>query len=136
MKRDYLSDKDEKKKSTRQGIIAIVIFVIIFIAVIFRFATRPGNNEGLSHQIPTGKEAYEIAKDYIKPTIKFPEAEFPDSDFQFSKNSDSVYVIKSYYEANNGSGQNVKTNFNITLKYNGGISSKAENWKMVSMEAH
>jgi hypothetical protein len=129
MKREYLKEEQARRKTTKQGIIVIIIFVVIFIGVIFRFAFRSGSTLGL---LPTPKDAYEIAKDYVKPTIKSQDVEFPD-DYQYTKSSDSLYVIKSYFEASNIGGQNAKTDFTITLKYNGGFISRDADWTVVNL---
>ena len=132
--KDYLTEKQEKIKATTRGIIVLLIFVVIFIAVIIRFAIRPGTNEGFFRLMPTGKEAYEISRDFILPSLKSTDAEFPDKDFEFSKNSDSVYIIKSHFDSRDISGREVKTEFTATLKYNGGTADDAHNWTLVKLE--
>jgi len=134
--KDYLTEKQEKIKSTARGIIVLLIFVVIFIAVIIRFAIRSGTNEGFFRLMPTGKDAYEISKEFILPSLKSADTEFPDKDYEFSKNSDSVYIIKSHFDTKDLSGQEVKTEFTATLKYNGGSSDDEHNWTLVKLEEH
>ncbi|BAU54554.1 hypothetical protein [Mucilaginibacter gotjawali] len=134
--KDYLKEKQEKAKTTVTGIIVLLIFIIIFIGIIVRLAIRSGTNEGFFPLMPTGKDAYEIAKDYIQPTIKSADVEFPDKDYEFSKNSDSVYTITSHFDTRNISGEEVKTEFTVTLKYNGGSSADQHNWTLVKLEEH
>ena len=135
-KKDYLSEKQEKVKSTARGIIVLAIFVIIFIVMIMRLAIRSGTNEGLFPSMPSGKDAYEIAKDYILPTVKSGDPEFGEKDYEFTKNADSVYIIKSYFDIRDISGREVKTEFTATLKYKGGSSSNDRNWTLVKLEKH
>ena len=134
--KDYLKEKQEKAKTTVTGIIVLLIFIIIFIGVIVRFAIRSGTNDGFFPLMPTGKDAYEIAKDYIQSSIKSSDHEFPDKDYQFTKNSDSVYTITSHFDARNIRGEEIKTEFTATLKYNGGSTSDQHNWTLVKLEEH
>lgn len=130
--RDYASEKEHKIKSTRKGLIILAIFIAIFITMIIRFAIRSGTNEGLFNLVPTGSEAYGVAKDYVNATMKFPDAEFNDDDFQYSKNSDSIYVVSSYFEVIKH-GERVKTTFTAILKYNGGSTADDHNWTLVKL---
>lgn len=134
--KDYLTEKQEKIRSTARGIIVLLIFVVIFIAVIIRFAIRSGTNEGFFRLMPTGKDAYGISKDFILPSLKSADAEFPDKDYEVSKNSDSVYVVESHFDTKEISGQVIKTTFTATLKYNGGTSDDEHNWTLVKLEEH
>ncbi len=133
MRKDYIAEKEEKKRSTKQGMWILVLFIIIFILVIFRFAIRSGVNGNLLSSIPSNDDAYQIAKGYIEPTLKSTDYEFSDNDYQCSKISDSIYVIKSYCQAKSGNTQLGKVNFSITLKYNGGINSYGKNWSVLNL---
>jgi hypothetical protein len=132
--RNYLTEKEARKKSTRQGIVFISVFILIFVSVIARFAVRPGTNEGFFALVPTGDDAYKVAVDFVKPTTKTMEAAFPDNDFQYSKKSDSVYVVQSFYKAQDRKGADKKTNFAITLRYNGGSSTDDNNWTVEDLQ--
>ena len=135
-RRNYLTEKEAKKKSTSQGIVFLSVFIIIFVSVIFRLAIRTGTNEGFFSMVPTGNEAYQVAIDFVKPTVKTCEAEFPDNDYQYSKNSDSVYVVQSFYKAPDQKGADVKTKFAITLRYNGGSSTDEKNWTVEDLQSN
>jgi len=135
-RRNYLTEKEAKRRSTRQGLVFLSMFIIVFVAMIFRLAIRTGTNEGFFDTVPTGDEAYKVAIDFVKPTVKTSEAEFPDSDYQYSKNSDSVYVVQSFYKAPGKEGAGVKTKFAITLRYNGGSSTDAKNWTIENLQAN
>ena len=93
-------------------------------------------NAGALSSLPSGNEAFEIARDFIKPTWKSADSKFPDDEYKFVKNSDSVYVVTSYFNTNNNYGTAVKTNFTATLKYNGGTMSNQQNWTLVNLEEH
>ena len=133
-KGDYLAAKEEKKKSTNDAVIVLIVFIVVFIFVIFRLASRPGSNHGFFSLMPTGAEAYKISTTFVRPTIKTSgDVIFPDNDFQYSKNSDSIYVVKSFYTIEKG-GRDTKTNFTITLKYDGGTSSDGRDWTLVDLQ--
>jgi hypothetical protein len=133
-KKDYITEKQEKIKTTARGIIILAIFIIIFIAVIIRFALRADVNNGLPSPMPSGKDAYEIAKDYILPALKPANAEFPDIDYQITKNPDSIYIITSYFETRELNGQNSKTDFTVTLKFKGGAALDQQNWTLIKLK--
>ncbi len=131
--KEYLSERAERKKVTREAMWVLGIFIIIFILIMARIAMRPSGADSIFANMPTGAEAFEIAKDYVKPTIKSPDAEFSDGKFAFSKTNDSVYVIKSYFEERNTAGAEVKTNFTAVIKYHGGLAVNDQNWTLVNL---
>ncbi len=131
--KQYLSEKAEKKKVTREAMWVLGIFVVVFILMIIRIAMRPSGADSVFSDMPTGAEAFEIAKAYVKPTIKSPDAEFSDGKFAYSKSNDSVYVIKSYFEEHNIAGPAVKTNFTAVIKYHGGLAVNEQNWTLVNL---
>src|SRR5580658_4793004 len=118
MKKDYLAENAAKQRTTRASMWALLIFIILFLVVIIRFAIRPGSNGDFLISMPTGDEAFKIAKDYMKPTLRSRDAAFADADYQYAKSSDSVYIVKSYFETNNTDRGKHKTNFTVRLKYN------------------
>jgi ABC-type microcin C transport system permease subunit YejE len=136
MKKDYFSEKEAKRRTTKQGMWFLMIFIILFIVVIVRIALRGVINDGLLSTMPSGSDAYEMAKDYIKPTLKIAYADFPEQDYQYNKGADSVYVVKSYFETKDVSGSKVKTNFTVSLKYNGGTISEDRNWTLINIQEH
>jgi hypothetical protein len=134
VKKDYLSEKAAKKKTTKEAMLVLLVFIILFIVIMVRFALRPDSRDNLFSSMPTGSEAYEIAKDYIKPTLKLPDVEFADEEYQYAKGADSVYVVKSYFETKDISNRKIITNFTIRIKYNGGTTLNEVNWSLISLE--
>jgi hypothetical protein len=134
-KGDYLEAKEEKRKPTGEAIVVLVVFIIVFIAVIFRFAIRSGTNEGFFSSMPAKAQAYKVSAAFVRPTIKLPgDVSFPDNDYQCSNNSDSIYAIKSYYTVEDSDGHESKQKFTITLKYHGGSYSDHRNWSMIDLQ--
>jgi hypothetical protein len=130
----YLKDKQHKRKTAITGVWLLVIVGVIFILVIVKFATSGGSSDMLTFTMfPNSDDAYQIAKQYVAPTIRSGNLAFAEERYQFAKKSDSVFVIKSYVTSIDDKGDKVKTNFQITLKYNGGPKAVQDNWTMVDM---
>ena len=135
-KRDYASEKESKKRSTTEGMWLLILFIVLFIVIIIRFAMGSGSGEGLVSLMPSGNDAYAVARTYIRPSLSAPDVKFAEDNFQYTKGDDSVYVIKSYFEATFPGGEKAKTNFRIALKYNGGSISNTRNWLLLSLDEH
>jgi hypothetical protein len=130
----YLKDKKHKQKTAKAGIWALCVMGVIFLTVIYKFAVSGGSSDMLSFTMfPNSDDAYQIAKEYVAPTIRSGNLAFAEERYQFAKKSDSVFVIKSYVTSIDEKGDKVKTNFQITLKYNGGPKAVQDNWTMVDM---
>jgi hypothetical protein len=130
----YLKDKQHKKKTAMIGAWMLALFGIIFMIVVVKFATSGGSSDMLTFTMfPNSDDAYQVAKQYIAPTIKSSNLAFAEDRYQFAKKSDSVFVIKSYVTSIDEKGAKVKTNFQITLKYDGGPKAVQDNWTMIDM---
>jgi hypothetical protein len=130
----YLKDKRHKKKTAMIGAWMLAIFGIIFMMIVVKFATSGGSSDMLTFTMfPSSDDAYQVAKQYISPTIKSGNLTFAEDHYQFAKKSDSVFVIKSYVTSIDKKGEKVKTNFRITLKYNGGPKAVQDNWTMIDV---
>lgn len=128
MGKKYLAEKKKKKKSAMSGVAVLVILALVFIFIIAKFALT-GNVEDTFSGAPSSGDVYEIAKDYVKPTLKSADATFSDSEYQFGKQQDSVYIIKSQVDL--GGGQH--TNFEITLRFHGGAKNDQHNWEVLNL---
>ena len=126
--KSLIAKKDEKKKSANRAGWLLWLFILIFIAIIIRFAVRIEPGKSLNKSMPSGDDAFEIAKEFVKPTLGSANVEFGDGEYQFSKNVDSVYIVKSYYETKTEGNEKIKTAFVITLKFNGGPFLNKQNW--------
>ncbi|WP_374950454.1 hypothetical protein [Mucilaginibacter sp.] len=132
MAQDYLKEKEVKKKSAVKVVWLLVVLGVAFIAVLGKFAFS--GNLNVFNGLPDSDDAYTVAKEYIGPTVLSSNVDFSDSEYKFAKKSDSVYVIKSFYTTKDNSGDKVKTNFTITLKYNGGHAESLKNWTMLNLD--
>jgi hypothetical protein len=132
MEQNYLIDKKVKKKSAIKGIWLATAFGIVFLLILVKFANS-GSMDVFSG-LPDSDAAYDIAKTFIRPTVRSTNVTFNDGSYKFAKQSDSVYVIKSFYEAKDGDSESSITNFTITLKYNGHHSQNESNWSLLNLD--
>ncbi len=128
MGKKYLAEKKKKKKSAMGGVVVLVILAFIFVFIIAKFALT-NNVEDTFSGAPSHDDVYTIAKEYVKPTLKSADASFSDSEYEFGKEQDSVYVIKSHVDL--GGGQ--RTNFQITLRFHGGAKNDQRNWEVLNL---
>lgn len=131
MAKDYLKDKVVKKKSALKAVYLLVLLGVVFVVMLFKFAY---SGTGVFSGLPDSDAAYEIAKGYIRPTVRSTSVTFHDDAYKFAKKSDSVYVIKSSYDEKDGNGESMSTNFTITLQYLGGHAKNEGAWKMVTLD--
>lgn len=130
MKNDYIAEKERKGKSTNQGIIFLTIFILLFLFVILRIALRSGLDDIFSSSMPSERDAFTVAKDYVKPTVSPSDIQFTDDAFLCYQRPDSVFIIKSSFKANAAASKN---NFSITLKFHGGDKLNDANWSVISL---
>jgi len=128
MGKKYLAEKKKKKKSAMGGVVVLVIVALAFIFVIAKFALTSNVADTFSGA-PTHDDVYAIAKEYVKPTLKSDDATFSDSEYEFGKEQDSVYVIKSHVDLSGGQ----RTNFEIKLKFHGGAKNDQRNWEVLNL---
>jgi hypothetical protein len=132
MAKNYLSYKEGKKNFALKGVWVLVILAVVFAVILFRFALSNTQLEFSAHA-PDNDEAYAIAKQFIKPTIKSNSVSFPESGYQCAQKPDSVYIIKSYAESKGKTDAKNVITFEVTLKYKGGEVSAKENWILLNL---
>ncbi|MDN3584477.1 hypothetical protein [Mucilaginibacter flavus] len=131
----YLNDKQHKRKTAMAGVWILVVAGLVFIMVIVKFATSSGKSDSFSlSSFPGSDDAYQIAKQYVSPTLKSKRLIFSEDHYQFAKKADSVFVIKSSVTSVDAKGEKTRTNFQITLKYNGGPKGVQDNWTMINLD--
>jgi hypothetical protein len=136
MKKNLSAEHARRKKSTNDAMWLLFILITLFTVIIARFALRSGVGNGFFNEMPSGSDAYEIARDYIRPTLRMPDTKFAEDGYQYAKTRDSVYVVKSYFITSFPINGKVKTNFTIRLKYNGGTSLNDNNWTLVNLQEY
>ncbi|MBS1524328.1 MAG: hypothetical protein JST19_01690 [Bacteroidetes bacterium] len=131
MEKPYSSHKEIKKSFALKGMLVLLVLAFIFTLFMVRYAlsgTRK-NVEG----VPDSDDAYAIAKQFVKPTIKANDISFPESDYQCAQKPDSVFIIKSYAESKNAEGSKSVISFEITLRFFGGNTMNKDSWKVISL---
>jgi len=110
------------------------IFSVLFAIVFIVFLSRVFQNRRIHvNRKPNNKEAFAIAKAFIKERVKQPEtAGFSKNDFQSNidtaKNS---YNISSYVNVQDSTGKFIKNQWQVTLAYTGGDWADKTSWKLV-----
>jgi hypothetical protein len=129
---NYLRDKTVKKKSAIKVVYLLIFFGVAFVLLLGKFAISGSANP--FNGMPDSDAAYTVAKEFIQPTVLSPSIKFSDSEYKFAKKSDSIYVIKSFYVTKDADGEDERTPFTITMKYNGGHAESGKNWTLVDLD--
>lgn len=131
-KKSYVDNKAGKKKSAKKAAWVLVALAVVFIFILLKFAGNSGLRFSTSG-MPTGDEAYSVAKDFVKATVRSSNVDFPASGYQIGKKSDSVYVIKSVTELTGDNGDKRRTNFKVMMEYHGGKQTDMKNWSLLNI---
>ncbi|MCD8739585.1 hypothetical protein LT679_03135 [Mucilaginibacter roseus] len=134
MNNDYHQLKKAKGKTARLGVWVIIGLIIVFGLILVRFTQSGSQKQNLFGGMPSKEDAYEVAKTIVEPSIKGDNISFSDEGFEFGKRSDSIYVIRSYADVTTEDGSESRQYFNVTLKYNGGLATKANNWELQALQ--
>ncbi len=135
MSKNYSLDRQVKRKTGAQALWLLMVFLLIAISVVIRLIiTGDGKNGGTISGLPTSDDAYSAAKDIVAATVKSSTIDFNDSGYQFGKNSDSVYVVKSTADVKDANGERSTLNFKIVMKYNGGLPASPGSWSVVDID--
>ncbi|MDB5002732.1 MAG: hypothetical protein JWQ34_957 [Mucilaginibacter sp.] len=129
----YLKEKAANKKKGNKALVVFLFLIFIVISVVVKITLTGSLKPDFFKGLPGSDDAYTIAKEFIRPTLKSSSANFSDTKYQFGKQSDSVYVIQSSVESRNDSGDKINTEFKIVLKYNGGQVDKQKNWTLIDL---
>jgi len=107
---------------------------ILTVFIIFIFSSLGGGDGGSTTQqsnIDDGR-AHIIAQNYVESVLKSPStADFPTFDYQASDLGNDKYKVVSYVDAQNSFGAEVRSNYSVTLSYNGsGEWADSNNWTL------
>lgn len=131
-KRNYVDSKAGKKKSAKKAAWLLVGLGLIFIFILLKFASNSGITFATG-RLPTGEDAFSVAKDFVKSTVRSSNVDFPGSGYQVGKKSDSVYIIKSVTELTSDNGDKRRTNFKVMMEYHGGKQDDVKNWSLLNI---
>ena len=132
MSKQYLEAKAKKKKSALKAVWVLAALGLIFVLIIVKFAQNAGISF-TSGGLPSGGQAYEVAQDFVKSTVRSNSISFPSGGYEFAKRSDSVYVIRSAVELTDDNGERRKTSFKLLMQYNGGKQDELKNWSLLNI---
>ncbi len=127
-------NKKQKRVSSKKfkllvGLLWIAVFVI-FIAAL------SGDNDSTSNTTleqtgATKSQAYIISQNYVETILKAPaSADFPLNDYKHLDLAENKYTIISYVDSQNSFGAQVRSDYLVTLSYNGGDWADINNWTL------
>ena|ERR1700743_3825626 len=134
MAKDYLAEKAQKRKTGQKALWLLIILVVVVVSIIVKITLGDKLKPNVFNGLPTSDEAYTVAKEFIRPTLKSSDADFSDSHYQFAKISDSVYVIKSKVVSSDSKDEKVTLDFKVTLQYKGGEPTRQKNWTLIGID--
>nr|WP_294793547.1 hypothetical protein [uncultured Mucilaginibacter sp.] len=124
----FLNEKAKKTRSANKAVWILLFFSVVVIAMVVKIVLTGSLKPDFFRGLPSNEDAYEIAKEYVRPTLKSSSATFAEDGYQFAKTSDSVYVIKSSVKT-----EEATTEFKIKLQYKGGRPGKLKNWSVIDL---
>ncbi|RCH55976.1 hypothetical protein DJ568_04285 [Mucilaginibacter hurinus] len=138
MSTHYTKKKQLENKKSHGGVWVVFVALGIFAVIIFRVASSGTSAMHMFDGMPTSDGVYDVAKEFVRPTLRSDDAVFSDEGYQFADKGDSIYVIKSYAETPTGSGDGTRTKefFKIILKYKGGTVSRKSNWEVLDLRSN
>jgi hypothetical protein len=128
----YLKQKAAKKKSGTKALVLFVIVIAVVVSIVVKITLSGSLKPEFFKGMPDSEDTYEIAKQFIEPTLKSSSVNCQDDHYQFGTQADSVFVIQSSVETHDGSDK-LNTPFKIILKYNGGQVDKKKNWSLIDL---
>ncbi|RYY34512.1 MAG: hypothetical protein EOP46_13185 [Sphingobacteriaceae bacterium] len=125
---------ETKKRAKRTGWVVFAL-IGVFALIMIRFATSGSVSDSFFSSMPSKTDAYDMAKQFVRPSMRGADVDFADG-FQFGKQGDSVYVIRSYAETQTGDDEKQRIDFSVIMKYNGGPAAFKNNWELQSMNVN
>jgi len=81
------------------------------------------------------QKAFIISHNFVKSNLKSPKsANFPFNDYRYSISENNTIIIESYVDAKNSYNAEIRTNYRIELKFNGGDWADINNWQTLNLE--
>lgn len=132
----FLKEKAARRKTASKAVWLLLGFSALIVAMLVKIGLTGSLKPNFLSGSPTNNDAYEIAKQFVKPALNSTSVSFADDGYQFGKTSDSVYVIKSVAKLQNEGGEPITSEFKITLKYNGGEPGRQKNWSVIDLHTY
>lgn len=116
-----------KGARTSKGTLFVLLILLLFMAVSVSETEGPADNE------VDGSRAYVIAQNYVERALKSPStAEFP-SRYGAEDIGDGVWEVFSYVDSQNAFGAQLRSNWRVTMKHNGGNWTHGSSWELQKM---
>jgi hypothetical protein len=129
---DYALLKRHERKTFERLIWLLLPFAAIFVYILIRFALSGGEETIFTAQL-TSAGVFEVAQDFVRPTLSGFDPKFATDGFEYGALPDSVYVIRSFVNTKNTEDQEMETRFEIKMKFHGGISTNPDNWEVLKL---
>ncbi|WP_121810500.1 hypothetical protein [Mucilaginibacter kameinonensis] len=129
-------DADERKNISwhrrphiRTATLFTIVFAITFIVVIMGISK---NSTVHLNRKPTSKEAFAMAKEFVKEKLKQPEkAVFPNTGFKFIIDTTAnIYQLQSTIKIENNGGKLEQSNWEIKMLYTDGDWAEKNSWQV------
>lgn len=129
------SEKPKTNKIIKIGcltIFCVFILVMIIVAISGKKETDPKKDRNVNS---TEEMAFLIAIEFVKPQLKSPStAVFPSYPDKRRNDKIGEWTFFSYVDSQNSFGAMIRTNFDITIIFQGGDDSDTRNWKVKSFD--
>jgi len=131
---------NEATKGCLGGCLGVGLAVIILLGIVISISTHEqltrtpeqrAADTAKSDEQKLSVAAQGRAKDFVLKYLKSPKtADFPFLDWKVTPLGDSRFSVTSYVDSQNSFGANIRTDFNVILRYKGGPTYLLQNWKI------
>jgi hypothetical protein len=132
-----MSIASETKKGCLGGCLGIGLAIPLFFVAIFAYQMLTRSPEDMARDAAEQEEkalsaaAWGRAKDFVTKSLKSPKtADFPSLDWKSKRLDKSRFLVSSHVDSQNGFGANIRTDFNVILKYKGGPAEDPHSWEV------
>jgi len=138
---------ETKKESSGKGVIIVIFLLICLVGYCNRdkestntnTTTTSDKNEILASD-EMEKAAVAFSQEFVKGELKAPStAKFPEYDEENSHEytgnlQDSIFIVKSYVDAQNEYGAMLRKKYVVNMKFRGGDRNDGHNWELISVD--
>lgn len=112
-----------------------IFLILVLVVIMFMMFGGSDSTSNTKTSSPTSSDyavaSYVQAKNFVSSVLKSPST----ADFPFFgegvKVGTNTYKVSSYVDSQNGFGAMIRSNYIITLKFNGGNEANQSNWQVV-----
>jgi len=116
-------------KKFKTHILAITASLIFIFIAFGSGDSKPKSPEDMK------TEAYVMSQNFMKQYLKSPKsADFPFDSYKYEYLGDNKMKITSYVDAQNSFGAQLRTYYEVTMRYNGGEWADINNWSLLDLK--